>query len=291
MPKTRQLTLLAHIASKRDLAVQVFKKKYPAAHKFFTDKQIPLADIRKHSAKLLTGATLGGALLLSSPKITEMIKPGFSQERHMFSLTEVENIFKNLPAQIPRPLDTETNIENAINDVYGLRAAFELDGNRIPFYHGGMGLEQHLYRFSGDTLAGHQYPEEGFAPLLGAFDYFARPGVTRTQWEKEEQYYIVLQTFLIPTWNQDWARLKPWYAFRKFVVFNPENGKGVVAVLGDSGPAVWTGKVFGGSPEVMADLGFYPKYTRGDVVVLFLDDPENKVPLGPLEVKYREVET
>ena len=59
----------------------------------------------------------------------------------------------------------------------------------------------------------------------------------------------------------------------------------VVAVLGDSGPGTETGKQFGGSPEVMASLGFYPKATRGDVVVLFLDDPADTIPLGPMFIK------
>ena len=58
----------------------------------------------------------------------------------------------------------------------------------------------------------------------------------------------------------------------------------MVAVLGDSGPAPWTGKQFGGSPEVMAALGFLPRETKGKVVVLYLDDPGNSIPLGPLNL-------
>ena len=64
---------------------------------------------------------------------------------------------------------------------------------------------------------------------------------------------------------------------------NPDNGAAVVAVIGDAGPAKWTGKQFGGSPEVMHDLGFYPKKTKGKTIVLFLDDPDNEVPLGPVK--------
>jgi hypothetical protein len=58
----------------------------------------------------------------------------------------------------------------------------------------------------------------------------------------------------------------------------------VVAAIADSGPAAFTGKQFGGSPEVMEYLGGV-RYKKGPVIVFFVDDPDNKVPLGPVEFK------
>ena len=55
----------------------------------------------------------------------------------------------------------------------------------------------------------------------------------------------------------------------------------MVVVLGDSGPALWTGKTFGGSPEVMQYLKRVDGSQKGKVIVLFIDDPENKIALGP----------
>ena len=63
---------------------------------------------------------------------------------------------------------------------------------------------------------------------------------------------------------------------------NTDNGNAVVAAIADSGPAAWTGKHFGGSPEVMHELGG-SSYKKGAVILFFVDDPENKVPLGPVE--------
>ena len=60
------------------------------------------------------------------------------------------------------------------------------------------------------------------------------------------------------------------------------NGNAVVAAIADAGPAAWTGKHFGGSPEVMDYLGG-PRYKKGPVILFFVDDPESKVPLGPVE--------
>ena len=53
-------------------------------------------------------------------------------------------------------------------------------------------------------------------------------------------------------------------------------------MVGDAGPAKFTGRQFGGSPQVMHDLGFYPKTHEGRVLLLFVDDPDDKVPLGPI---------
>ena len=66
------------------------------------------------------------------------------------------------------------------------------------------------------------------------------------------------------------------------LAINPETGAAVVAVIADAGPAKWTGKQFGGSPQVMHDLGFYPTKTKGKILLLFIDDPDDKIPLGPL---------
>lgn len=270
---------------KRNEAASEFARKHPRSKKYLDQKELSFKRFREHSARVLAGASITSALLFGGMNLPQFLAQGVSVEKHAYAPSDLQGLIKNLPQKIPLPLVKEKSIIDAVEELYGIHVSFELDNNRLPFYHGGMGLEQHLRRYEGDNLGLHAYPDEGFAPALGSFGHFKRKDVPDAQWIEEEKYYVVLQTFLIPTWNQDWQKLKPWYAFRKFVVFNPANGKAVVAALGDSGPAVWTGKVFGGSPEVMEGLGFYPKYTRGDVVILFLDDPKNEVPLGPIEMK------
>ncbi len=169
----------------------------------------------------------------------------------------------------------EKKVTEAISKTLGLKAAFSLDGNRLNNQWGVMGLEQYLARFAGDTVAGRNFPQVGMAPARGAFGYFADAN--------QEKYYVAVQTLYLPDWQQRFGVLKDWYKFRKVLVVNPDNGAAVVAVVGDSGPAKFTERQFGGSPQVMYDLGFYPKTHEGRVLLLFVDDPENKVPLGPVE--------
>ncbi len=63
---------------------------------------------------------------------------------------------------------------------------------------------------------------------------------------------------------------------------NPKNGKSAVAVIGDAGPAAWTGKSFGGSPELMAHLELKDGKQKGAVVLFFIDDQDRAVALGPV---------
>lgn len=286
MPLPAQLPsspLLQALAAKNQTAQAEFKKRHTFASKWLAQKGLTLGQIREHSAKLLTGATLGGALLLSSPHVAALS----SGTAHV-ATQRLEDFLAYLQnySQGGSNLETEKQIETNIDQFYGLSTAFVLDQQRLPDYMGDMGLEQHLLRFPGDSLSTHDaYQEAGVAPGLGAFGYFSEVGKSVSQMETEERYYIVLQTFILPEWSANWGKLKDWFKFRKFLVINPQTGEAVVAVLGDSGPATSTGKQFGGSPEVMAALGFYPRQTRGHVFVLFLDDPGNSIPLGPVKQK------
>lgn len=276
--------LLLALTQKHAQAREDFAKKHEFAKKWFDERGLDLAQIRQHSTKLLTGATLSSALLLSSPvlaqvgKVVPLTNIRINNEQSKERLRQI--------AESILTANKEEELVEVIKSLYGVSAAFELDRNRLPAYTGLMGLEQHLVRFLGDTTnRTDAFPEVGMAPSRGAFGYFYEEGKPEKVAIAQEKYYIVLQTFVIPTWNRDWVLLKNWYKFRKFIVINPENGRAVVASLGDSGPATWTGKVFGGSPEVMHELGFYPGKTRGNVVVLYLDDPGNEVPLGPLTLR------
>lgn len=133
-------------------------------------------------------------------------------------------------------------------------------------------------------MSGHdELQEAGIAPGIGAFGYFAKDqqDFTTSDYLKEK-YYCVVQTLYLENWNTDYRQLKDWYAFRKMLVINPVNGQAVICDVGDAGPSDWTGKQFGGSPETMQALDLNKGPKKGLVLMLFVDDPENKIPLGPV---------
>jgi hypothetical protein len=197
----------------------------------------------------------------------------------------VESLAQALPNKT-RPLtrSEEKYLEQVFENVIGVKTKANLEGEHLNTTYGLIGAEQHLKRFPGDTIAGHKpYLKEGIAPGLGAWGYFARSkSELNPSLEETERWYAVVQTLYLPDWGSRQPYLRDWYKDRKVLIVNTQNGNAVVAAIADSGPAAWTGKVFGGSPEVMEYLGG-PRYKKGPVVLFFVDDPENKVPLGPVE--------
>ena len=245
--------------------------------------------------KILSAATLTGSLLLApgSQKIKALPdKPpelrlpyGLVSTRELKKL--LVQLLKKILPQSSRVLTDkeETLLTQAILKTLGIKAVAQLDGNRLNHQIGLMGLEQHLQRYPGDTsLAGRPFPQAGVAPGKGAWGFWASSQAQLAKADiSMEKYYVAVQTLYLPDWNTRTAELRDWYKYRKVLIVNPENGAAVVAVVADAGPAQWTGKQFGGSPQVMSDLGYYPKRTKGKTIILFVDDPDNQVPLGPVK--------
>lgn len=260
---------------------------HKAARNFFNKSSLIAYDLRQKSTRLLAGVGLTGALLvapvtsrITAPILVETPAPAKS-------ITDtLKQSLQSITPQTPTKLDPEkaSIIEEAIYATTGLRAKAVLEGQQLNHQVGFIGYEQHLRRFPGDTLLEHDDEQiAGIAPGLGGWGYFAR---SRSEFTTEdylrEKYYSVAQTLYLPNWNRDFVKLRDWYKFRKILVVNPANGTVVVTALGDAGPANWTGKQFGGSPEVMKALNLHLGSRKGLVIFLFLDDPDNLIPLGPM---------
>ncbi len=71
---------------------------------------------------------------------------------------------------------------------------------------------------------------------------------------------------------------KNWHKGKKVLVTNPANGKRLVASIMESGPAIFTNRVSGLSPEAMSALGVE---TDGNLEYGFMID--QSVPVGPLQ--------
>ena len=271
---------LKHLEAKK-----AFAKKYP---------DVNLEKLREHSAKILGAGALTGTLLLTptgSPKALpapQEILAKLKQKAEASGLPQkilVDTLEGALPEKTRALARSEEKyLEQVFEDVMGIKARANLEGEHLNTTYGLIGAEQHLKRYPGDTVAGHKpYLKEGIAPGLGAWGYFAKSkaGLTPSL-EETEKWYAVVQTLYLPDWASRQPYLRDWYKYRKVLIVNTKNGNAVVAAIADSGPAAWTGKHFGGSPEVMEYLGG-PRYKKGAVVLFFVDDPENKVPLGPVE--------
>ena len=266
-------------------AKKAFAEKYPHVEKFLAKKGVEIGKLREHSAKIIGAGALTGSLLLASPASEKALPPPEARAVDLPQKLLVDTLGEFLP-QKTRPLTRleEKFLEQAFESVMGVKARAGLEGEHLNTTYGLIGAEQHLKRFPGDSVANHKpFLKEGIAPGLGAWGYFApsKDKMTR-ELEETERWYAVVQTLYLPDWNSRQPYLRDWYKYRKVLIVNTQNGNAVIAAIADSGPAAWTGKHFGGSPEVMEYLGG-PRYKKGPVVLFFVDDPENRVPLGPVD--------
>jgi hypothetical protein len=272
-----------------------FQKNFPKAHQFLLEKGLEMNKLRAHSAKILASGALTGTLLIAPPtgvgelpspsEIVKSIDDLNKDENRLPQKEFIDSLKQMLPNEV-RPLsrDEEKRIEVVIKNITSIDARGSLEGEHLNTIYGYIGAEQHLKRYPGDVLENHgPYYKEGMAPGLGAWGYFAKSKADLTEdLIKKEKWYAVVQTLYLPDWGSRQPYLKNWYKHRKVLVVNTKNGNSVVAAVADSGPAAFTGKQFGGSPEVMEYLGG-ARYKKGSVLVFFVDDPENKVPLGPVD--------
>lgn len=277
---------------------EYLRKKWVARHRNVQDK---LWEKHGDHLRQLAIGSLGGLLLLSSPHQAALpsgnlivskddVLKGFDT-----NVLLAQSLRDVLPPD-PKPLtaDEELEILEILSRNFGFEVTANLDGVRLNRNYGLIGGEQHLYRYPGDTLYAHadntldwaKYGSAGIAPGLGAWGYFANSKGDFGETDKQrEKYYLAIQTFLAPGFAENVAKYRDFFKFRKMLVVNPKTGQSVVAVVGDAGPASWTGKHLGGSPEAMDVLGLATGPRKGAVLYFFIDDPDDKIPLGPIKIK------
>ncbi len=290
-PRLDTSTLYSKLKYKHLLSEQALSQKHPEAAKFLKEKGLlGPGKIREHARKLLTSGAIAGSLLLATPQVMapapSQSKISISQPKMNINQILTIKLSSLLPPKVgPIKPENEAAISQVLFDLFGINAFPQLGSTRLNDDYGLIGAEQHLPRYPGDTISQHdEYQKSGITPGLGGWGYFApsRNQMTPELFQKEK-YYVAVQTLYLPDWHERLKYLVQWYKHRKVVVANPVNGKAIIAVVADAGPAQWTGKHFGGSPEVMAYLGLNVGMQKGPVVLYFVDDPDNQVPLGPLE--------
>lgn len=278
--------------------VQKWTKKHKDLQKEIFDKHKDAFQWLESNSKQMAIGSLAGLFLLTSPIIPQ-IQTSFSQssqaaesiDKKAFLVYDLKNV---LPGDVGvLTSDEEASVSAVLNRTFGLNVSVELSGKRLNTSYGYIGQEQHLARYPGDNMFTHfenqddsqNYWKYGMAPGLGAWRYFADSKESMTNQDVDrEKYYIAVQTFLAPGFSENVKEYVDFFKYRKMLVVNPQNGKAMVVVIGDAGPAAWTGKQLGGSPEVMNYLERVDGRQKGPVLFYFIDDPENKVPLGPISL-------
>jgi hypothetical protein len=242
---------------------------------------------------LMISNTLPGAIAAIPSATAALIKPKVVESHQNDTPLFVSALSAGLPDKM-RPLSSEeeNTVAKILSDEFKIIVGASFDGKKLNRSYGYIGAEQHLARFPGDAMAAHLGPNaaynklfysSGMAPGLGAWGYFAGSKNDFSQRDIErEKWYIAVQTFDAPGYLENTAEYSKWFKYRKMLVVNPLTGQAVVCDIADAGPAEWTGKHLGGSPEVMAYLGLQHGPRKGAVLYFFINDPNDTIPLGPI---------
>lgn len=307
MPKKKKISGFSYLDKRFVARHKKAAQKLIEAHRPTIDHVLkagqPLKQLQTESFKLLTASAISGALLLApmnplaklttptnenvlniEPQLNKDDIPEAKPDAIRKTLI-VRQLTDALPTKVQKLNSSQREqVDRIINQRLQISASSNLDGHELNTDYGYIGYEQHLFRYPGDSIADHDEMRlAGIAPKRGAFGYFTSSRTSFSEQDKlKEKYYFAVQTFKAPGWRENVYQLKEWFKFRKVVAINTKTGDAVVGVIGDAGPAVWTGKQFGGSPEAMAALNLDKGSRKGEVLLLFVNDPNNEVALGPL---------
>lgn len=295
LPKSHYHVLREKWLKRHRRVKRQFKKKHKQALEL-------VSEIIPEKEKLASSAA--GLLMLSStlPATTSAVEKLIDQDKPLEQVEIVDNT-KALISELTSlnfekvrvlTVEEETKISQTLSKYFKMDIKAEIDGKRLNRTLGVIGAEQHLTRYPGDNMVTHLSEQEaknkfiyssGMAPGRGAWGYFAN---SRSEFGQKavdrERWYIAVQTFLAPEYNLRLSDYRDFFKYRKMLVVNPRTGQAIVCDIADAGPAVWTGKHLGGSPEVMHHLGFSEGMRKGPVLYFFIDDPDDRIPLGPIDI-------
>lgn len=291
---TKHLKKLAKkFQEKRQLAADELESKHKDALKWAKKKGIKTEDLVSKGARGLAAGAATSAMVITSglrPPAQNVENPSIEKELQGESLSTSLEAKKDVSRQVREALNQipGANSEQAaksLSQILKIPLKTSLNGISLNTSYGIVGYESHLTRYPGDNISTHfettgdfqRFSHAAMAGGPGAWGYIApsQQALKRKDIERE-RYYLVAQTFLSPNWGR--PGVKEWFRHRKMALVNPATGKVVIGALEDAGPEVWTGRSFGGSPEVMEALGFGGGGSQA--YMFFVDDSGDKIPLG-----------
>jgi len=297
-PSASFQSLSQQLEQKKASVVKEFEEKHKEAIRWAKKKGIKTQELAQKGARGLAAGVAASAMVMSVGAVpthqtiqssggsNHQISKEIRKNSIKTSVNAREDVTKEVKNKLSgQNLYDERAVSKKLTNVLKIPVKAQLNGIRLNATYGIMGYESHLARYPGDNLSTHFHSEIEYNHFAkahmaggpGAWGYIApnRQSLTNEDIEKEK-YYLVAQTWLSPNWGD--ASVKQWFRHRKMVVVNPVNGRVIVGVLEDAGPEESTGRQFGGSPEVYEELDLFK--TGPKVLMYFVDDPKDQIPLG-----------
>lgn len=206
-----------------------------------------------------------------------------SQEEYESIIEKIIELLRLPAGQLEE--DSELYLEQQLSDILGFDVSVNLDEHKLLFSTGIMKALPHLKRSPTDSLNKHtNFHEADINQNRSAFGWFCPSSELSQEAIDQEKYYISIPLYYHLDWSSNFSELKKWYKFRKAVVVNPNERVAVVCSIADIGPTTYNRHQFGGSPELIISGKIWSPNSAGHVLILFVDDPTNAVPYGPVHL-------
>ena len=242
-------------------------------------QETPSSTVQNTVEKILTQSTAHSSLMRE-----------ISAEETADVVGKLQSLLQLPPGQ----LDTESELylEQQLSELLGIEVSSRLDSQQLLYNTGKIKALPHLKRFPTDSLEQHgPYHYAQIDPRRSAFGWFLEQGKVTETMEDTERYYLALQLYYFPDWAEHSKAMKKWYKYKKVIVINPFDSIAVVCAVGAIGPSIPIRYQFGASPEVIREGKLWSTRSKGKVLVLFVDDPQNQVPLGPVFLGTKQTQT
>ncbi|MBP9819787.1 hypothetical protein KBC79_03535 [Candidatus Woesebacteria bacterium] len=238
---------------------------------------------------------------VSSTSVRAQVELKLKQERtvseylEQISIDEYQSVILKLESMLNEPISSLNDqarlyLEQQLSDLLGFTVSTELDGQVLPTIVGVVEARPHTKRFPTDTLSLHErHKEAGLAQYRSAFGWFSPQPPLSEQAEHYERYSLGLPLYALPEWGTRAEQVKTWFRNRKVICINPKAKRFVVAAVSDiSTPSIKY--QFSASPELSRDIACWQPGQQGKIIVLFVDDESDTIPLGTVQLPFAHYE-
>ncbi len=291
---------LEKLAAKAAQNRTIFQNAYPGLYGQLVDRESLPSDYSNPGESYRSTLPTQSAFSSTSssppndPKNTAFTEPferGLARE---ISVEEYQAVMEKLVALCQLPpgkidIETALYIEQQVGDLLGFQVATKLQNNELLYTHGTIKALPHLKRSPTDTTEEHTYSRAPFLEKRGYYGWSAQNTASMGSTDESEKYYIALPLHLLPNWYPDAALIKKWYAWRKMIVINPQEHVAVVCQVADTFDASTAKYQFGGSPELIIEGRCWSPASLGKVLIFFVVDDTNTIPLGPISLNMKDL--
>jgi len=273
--------LKSHLQSHHRTVVDSFHKTHRHAKKLFKKHEVSLKHIRNSATSMAAGAAMAGTLFvspaMSAPPKADQISTAQAQippppttrlvsgpdNPEVKKLTQdqfaqkVKDIMASSQSREGKLSDAQfEQLQKLVSDQLGYDIARTTDkGLHTNYDYGFMGAEQHVPTHPGDSARNHVNKYDPTAIITGMTSGRAASGYVPAA---EETWYTNWQLHVSDQLGTDAA--KGVWGQRYIVIQVPNERNGwqshvIMTGVWEAGPGTHTGKVYGGSPEVIHELG------------------------------------